>query len=151
MVWFWRELSSREDAPSHPKPPKPLGSALPAPRAASREGAAGWHRSELTADVGELGHSLGARMGMRNSGEKSCWTSPCSPWERHLSSAAQPDSLSDVFWLLWAVLNGSALLSLLRDWDVLPCLVRSLLASLLLSPLLPCRQKKIFFFGGDED
>lgn len=66
------------------------------------------------------------------------------PWERHPSSGAQPDSLSDLFWLLWVVLHGSALLSLPRDWDVLPCLGTSLPASLLPSPLLPSWQKFLF-------
>lgn len=84
--------------------------------------------------------------------EKARWRSTSSPWERHLSTGAQPDSLSDLFWLLWAVLNGPALLSLPGDWDVLPCLVRSLPASLLPSPLLPCWQNAaLFFFAGDED
>lgn len=71
------------------------------------------------------------------------------PWERHPSSGAQPDSLSDLFWLLWVVLHGSALLSLPRDWDVLPCLGTSLPASLL--PSLSFPPGKNFFVGGDED
>lgn len=56
-----------------------------------------------------------------------------------LSSGAQPDSLPDLFWLLWAVLNGSALPSLPRGWDVLLGEVPACLT--VPSPLLPCWQK----------
>lgn len=142
---FGGEPSSREDAPSHLYPWAASGA-----QERMREDFYAFCCSCLAgAGLALLQGSSGTvqpQAGGKGWGwEKSCWTSTCSPWKGHLSSAAQPDSLSDEFWLLWAVLNGSALLSLLRDWDVLPCLVRSLPASLLPSPLLPCWQKNFIF------
>lgn len=64
-----------------------------------------------------------------------------------LSSGAQPDSLPDLFWLLWAVLNGSALPSLPRGWDVLLGEV----PACLMCPHLSFPAGKNFWFYGDED
>lgn len=98
---------------------------------------------------GELGNSAATAWQEKGLGEILLEIQQDPPWERHPSSGAQPDSLSDLFWLLWVVLHGSALPSLPRFWDVLPawggpCLPRCCLH-------LSFPPDKNFFFGGDED
>lgn len=92
---------------------------------------------------------------MRNSWEKCCWGMTSAAWEMHLSSGPWPASSFDLFWLIWGVLDGPALLSLPRGWDTVPFSVRSLLVLLLPSPLLPSplllADELVWFFDGGED